>query len=45
MNQNFEKMVQEATVAWTMIHHLDNNENVGPKVKKHNGLKKREEKV
>ena len=31
MNQNFEKMVYEGTVAWAMIHHLDNQENIGPK--------------
>ena len=31
MNQNFEKMVQEATVGWSMIHHLDNDQNIGPK--------------
>ena len=31
MDKNFETMVQEATVAWPMIMHLDNKENVGPK--------------
>ena len=31
MNQNFEKMAQEATIGWSMIHHLDNDQNVGPK--------------
>ncbi len=31
MNQTFEKLAQEATVAWAMIHHLDNAQNVGPK--------------
>ena len=31
MNQNFEQMVQEATVGWSMIHHLDNAQNIGPK--------------
>ena len=31
MNQTFEKLAHEATVAWAMIHHLDNAVNVGPK--------------
>ena len=31
MSQNFEKMAQEATIGWSMIHHLDNDQNVGPK--------------
>ena len=31
MNQNFEKMAQEATKGWSMIHHLDNEQNIGPK--------------
>ena len=31
LNQSFEKMVYDATISWTMIHHLDNSENVGPK--------------
>ena len=31
MNQTFEKLAYESTVAWAMIHHLDNAENVGPK--------------
>jgi len=31
MNQSFEKMAQEATVGWSMIHHLDNEQNIGPK--------------
>ena len=31
MDKKFETMVQEATVAWPMIMHLDNKENVGPK--------------
>ena len=31
MNQSFEKLVQDATIAWPMIHHLDNEQNVGPK--------------
>ena len=31
MDKTFEKMVQEATVAWPMIMHLDNKDNVGPK--------------
>ena len=30
MNQTFEKLAHEATVAWAMIHHLDNAVNVGP---------------
>ena len=30
MNQNFEKMAVEATLAWPMIMHLDNKDNVGP---------------
>ncbi|WP_435115853.1 DUF1800 family protein [Candidatus Pelagibacter bacterium nBUS_49] len=33
MNQTFEKLAHEATVAWAMIHHLDNAVNVGPKSK------------
>jgi len=39
MNQNFEKMAQEATIAWPMIHHLDNEQNVGPNSEK--GIKRR----
>jgi len=31
MNKNFEKMVTEATLAWPMIMHLDNKDNIGPK--------------
>ena len=31
MNQTFEKLAYESTIAWAMIHHLDNAENVGPK--------------
>ena len=31
MNQNFEKMAIEGTLAWPMILHLDNKDNVGPK--------------
>ena len=31
LNKSFEELVYEATVAWAMIHHLDNAENVGPK--------------
>ena len=31
MDKTFEKMVQEATVAWPMIMHLDNKDNIGPK--------------
>jgi len=31
MDQNFEKMAQEATKGWSMIHHLDNEQNIGPK--------------
>src|SRR5210317_496103 len=31
MDKTFKTMVQEATVAWPMIMHLDNKENVGPK--------------
>ena len=33
MNQTFEKLAYEATIAWSMIHHLDNSVNVGPKSK------------
>ena len=45
MNQTFEKMVQEATVAWTMIHHLDNNDNVGPKSQEAQWAKEKGRKV
>ena len=31
MDKNFETMATEATLAWPMIMHLDNKENVGPK--------------
>ena len=31
MDKNFETMVTEATLAWPMIMHLDNKDNVGPK--------------
>ena len=31
MNQNFEKMAVDGTLAWPMIMHLDNKDNVGPK--------------
>ena len=31
LNKSFEDLAYEATVAWAMIHHLDNAENVGPK--------------
>ncbi len=31
MNQKFEKMAIEGTLAWPMIMHLDNKDNVGPK--------------
>ena len=31
LNKTFEELTYEATVAWAMIHHLDNSENVGPK--------------
>ncbi len=31
MNQRFEKMAIEGTLAWPMIMHLDNKDNVGPK--------------
>jgi uncharacterized protein (DUF1800 family) len=31
MDKNFETMATEATIAWPMIMHLDNKENVGPK--------------
>ena len=31
MNKTFETMVNEATLAWPMIMHLDNKDNVGPK--------------
>ena len=39
MNQNFEKMANEASIAWPMIHHLDNEQNVGPNSEK--GIKRR----
>ncbi len=31
LNKSFEELAYEATIAWAMIHHLDNAENVGPK--------------
>jgi uncharacterized protein (DUF1800 family) len=31
MDKNFETMVTEATLAWPMIMHLDNKDNIGPK--------------
>ena len=31
LNKTFEQLTYEATVAWAMILHLDNSENVGPK--------------
>ena len=31
LNKHFEELAYEATVAWAMIHHLDNAQNVGPK--------------
>ena len=31
LNKSFEELAYEATVAWAMIHHLDNAEKVGPK--------------
>ena len=31
MDKTFETMVQEATIAWPMIMHLDNKDNIGPK--------------
>ena len=31
MDKNFETMVTEATIAWPMIMHLDNKDNIGPK--------------
>tara|TARA_B100001123_G_scaffold377042_1_gene444201 strand:- start:278 stop:1714 length:1437 start_codon:yes stop_codon:yes gene_type:complete len=31
LNQTFEKLAYESTIAWTMIRHLDNEQNVGPK--------------
>ena len=36
MNKSFEKMVKEATIAWAMIHHLDNTQNIGPNSEKGN---------
>src|SRR6056300_825518 len=33
MDKNFETMVTEATLAWPMIMHLDNKDNIGPKSK------------
>jgi uncharacterized protein (DUF1800 family) len=33
MDKTFETMVYEATVAWPMIMHLDNKDNIGPKSK------------
>ena len=31
MDKNFETMATQATLAWPMIMHLDNKENIGPK--------------
>ncbi len=31
LNKSFEELAHKATVAWAMIHHLDNAVNVGPK--------------
>ena len=31
MDKNFETMATEATLAWPMIMHLDNKDNIGPK--------------
>ena len=31
MDKNFEVMATEATLAWPMIMHLDNKDNIGPK--------------
>ena len=31
MDKNFETMATEATIAWPMIMHLDNKDNIGPK--------------
>ena len=31
MDKNFETMAIEATIAWPMIMHLDNKDNIGPK--------------
>tara|TARA_Y100000590_G_scaffold66607_1_gene72163 strand:+ start:1834 stop:3261 length:1428 start_codon:yes stop_codon:yes gene_type:complete len=39
MDQNFEKMAYKATIAWPMIHHLDNEQNIGPNSEK--GIKRR----
>ena len=33
MDKTFETMVYEATIAWPMIMHLDNKDNIGPKSK------------
>ena len=38
-------MVQEATVAWAMIHHLDNNDNVGPNSQEAHWAKEKGRKV
>ena len=31
LNESFEKMVNDVTLSWAMIHHLDNSESAGPK--------------
>ena len=31
MDKTFETMVHEGTIAWPMIMHLDNKDNIGPK--------------
>ncbi|MDC0163602.1 DUF1800 domain-containing protein [Candidatus Pelagibacter sp.] len=43
MNQTFEKLAYEATIAWSMIHHLDNTQNVGPNSEKGNKKRARRE--
>ena len=41
MNQNFEKMVQEATVGWSMRQQLDNDQNIGPKSQEDQGAREK----
>ena len=33
MDKNFETMATEATIAWPMIMHLDNKDNIGPNLR------------
>ena len=41
LNQKLDKLVYDVTTSWTMLHHLDNGESVGPKSEKGKSRKKR----